>query len=171
MAFSLKTVVPWGRSFAEYAAMFALSPKDLKRQILACGDGRASFNAVLRRQGGSIVSTDPLYRFTAGQIRRRVEETWSEVLEQTERNREEFVWTAIPSVKELAGIQMEAMEEFLGDFPKGKKEGRYLAARLPERPPFLRGTLTGSCGPWMQKDFLWKFRRWATNSSGEETRC
>lgn len=132
MAFSLKTVVPWGRSFAEYVSMFALSSEDLKKPILGCGDGPASFNAVLSRQGGQIVSADPLYRFSAGQISRRIEETWSEVLEQTEKNREEFVWTAIPSVEELGRIRMEAMQEFLRDFPEGKREGRYLPAGLPD---------------------------------------
>jgi hypothetical protein len=132
MAFSLKTVVPWGRSFAEYVSMFALSSEDLKKPILGCGDGPASFNAVLSRQGGQIVSADPLYRFSAGQISRRIEETWSVVLEQTEKNREEFVWTAIPSVEELGRIRMEAMQEFLRDFPEGKSEGRYLPAGLPD---------------------------------------
>jgi hypothetical protein len=132
MAFSLKTVVPWGRSFAEYVSMFTLSSEDLKKPILGCGDGPASFNAVLSRQGGQIVSADPLYRFSAGQISRRIEETWSVVLEQTEKNREEFVWTAIPSVEELGRIRMEAMQEFLRDFPEGKSEGRYLPAGLPD---------------------------------------
>ncbi|MEJ2698926.1 MAG: hypothetical protein P8Z70_04605, partial [Desulfuromonadales bacterium] len=105
---------------------------DLKKPILGCGDGPASFNAVLSRQGGQIVSADPLYRFSAGQISRRIEETWSVVLEQTEKNREEFVWTAIPSVEELGRIRMEAMQEFLRDFPEGKSEGRYLPAGLPD---------------------------------------
>ncbi|MEJ2690734.1 MAG: SAM-dependent methyltransferase, partial [Deltaproteobacteria bacterium] len=52
MSFTLEKVVPWGRSFAEYAAMFALSKADLQGRILGCGDGPASFNASLSRQGG-----------------------------------------------------------------------------------------------------------------------
>lgn len=40
MAFTLDKVVPWGRSYDEYVAMFALSSDDLRRRILGCGDGR-----------------------------------------------------------------------------------------------------------------------------------
>ncbi|MCI5142695.1 MAG: SAM-dependent methyltransferase, partial [Candidatus Electrothrix sp. ATG1] len=43
MTFQLKEIVPWGRSFQEYVAMFALSEDDLGKRILGCGDGPASF--------------------------------------------------------------------------------------------------------------------------------
>lgn len=65
MAFELSRVVPWGRSYAEYVAMFALSDEDLKRRILGCGDGPAALNAGLTGRGGSVVSVDPLYAFSA----------------------------------------------------------------------------------------------------------
>lgn len=134
MAFRLKSVVPWGRSFGEYEAMFALSQQDLDKRVLGCGDGPASFNAVLSRRGGRVVSVDPLYRFSAEGIGGRIEETWPEVMEQTRKNRGEFVWEAIASVEELGRIRMEAMREFLGDFPQGTREGRYRPAGLPELP-------------------------------------
>ena len=47
----LEQVVPWGRSLAEYRAMFALSEADLQRRILGCGDGPASFNAEMTAAG------------------------------------------------------------------------------------------------------------------------
>lgn len=34
MSFTLEKVVPWGRSFDEYAAMFSLSNADLDKRIL-----------------------------------------------------------------------------------------------------------------------------------------
>jgi hypothetical protein len=34
MSFQLKEIVPWGRSFGDYAAMFSLSDGDLKKRIL-----------------------------------------------------------------------------------------------------------------------------------------
>ena len=37
--FTLEQVVPWGRSFEEYRAMFALSDADLEGRVLGCGDG------------------------------------------------------------------------------------------------------------------------------------
>jgi hypothetical protein len=51
MAVQLKEIMPWGRSFEEYVAMFALSEEDLSKRILGCGDGPASFNAELTRRG------------------------------------------------------------------------------------------------------------------------
>ena len=134
MGFRLKEVVPWGRSFDEYVAMFALSEEDLEGRILGCGDGPASFNAGVFERGGRAASVDPIYELTAEQIRGRIGAACEEVLEQTRRNREEFVWERIRSVEELGRIRLAAMEAFLSDFERGKREGRYLAASLPKLP-------------------------------------
>ncbi len=132
--FTLDQVVPWGRSFDEYRAMFALSEADLRLRILGCADGPASFNAEATRRGSRVVSCDPVYRWEADQIRHRIEATSTEVLEQTRRNREEFVWNTIPSVEELGRIRMAAMAVFLSDYGLGKAEGRYIEAELPALP-------------------------------------
>ena len=58
--FTLDKVVPWGRSFDEYQQLFALTPADLERRILGCGDGPAAFNAEATRRGARVVSCDPL---------------------------------------------------------------------------------------------------------------
>ena len=42
MSFTLEKVVPWGRSFDEYTAMFSLTETELEKHILGCGDGPAS---------------------------------------------------------------------------------------------------------------------------------
>ena len=101
MSFMLKNVVPWGRSFDEYVAMFALTDNDLRMRICGCGDGPASFNALLTQQGGQIISVDPLYRFSAEKIRRHIKQTYATVMEQTRNNQHEFTWTSIKSVDEL----------------------------------------------------------------------
>ena len=134
MAFTLDKVVPWGRSYDEYAAMFALSESDLGGRILGCGDGPAAFNSVLTKRGGRVVSADPAYQFSADEIRGRIAATYPEVMEQTRRNRHEFVWRNIASIAELGRVRMAAMEEFLADYPAGRREGRYVAAALPELP-------------------------------------
>ena len=134
MAFSLDQVVPWGRSYDEYAAMFALSASDLGGCILGCGDGPAAFNSVLTQRGGRAVSADPVYQFSADEIRGRIAATYPEVMEQTRRNRQEFVWRNIASVEELGRVRMAAMGEFLADYPAGRRERRYVAASLPELP-------------------------------------
>jgi len=132
--FTLSSVVPWGRSLHEYSRMFALSDADLASRLLGCGDGPASFNAELTRQGGRVVSCDPLYQFDAAQIRERIDQTYLTVMEQTRQNAHEFVWDTIRSLDELGTLRMRAMNAFLDDYPAGKAEGRYLEAALPQLP-------------------------------------
>jgi len=139
MAFSLKEVVPWGRSFDEYVKMFALSGDDLGKRILGCSDGPASFNCTLTSRGGSVVSIDPIYQFTAEEIANRISETSEVVMEQLRQNFQDFVWTHIGSVEELGRIRRTAMHDFLTDYSTGKQEGRYIGAELP-RLPFSDGT-------------------------------
>ncbi|EAY57136.1 MAG: conserved hypothetical protein [Leptospirillum rubarum] len=131
MSFSLDEVVPWGRSFEEYVSMFALSREDLAQNILGCADGPASFNTHLTKRGGRIVSVDPLYQLSRDEIERRIRETYGTVLEQTRKNAHEFVWKSIGSVEEMGRVRMEAMDEFLSDYPEGLQSGRYMAETLP----------------------------------------
>lgn len=132
--FTLEQVVPWGRSFDEYYRMFALRDDDLALRVVGCGDGPASFNAEATRRGAHVVSCDPIYRFDAGQIRERIQTTCEEIIEQTRQNVNEFVWTSIGSIDELARVRIQAMDEFLSDFPAGKADGRYVDAELPTLP-------------------------------------
>lgn len=65
---------------AEYSAMFKLSNVDLKRRILGCGDGPASFNAEMSSLGRTVVSTDPLYSLAEAEIRLRSNQTFNVVM-------------------------------------------------------------------------------------------
>lgn len=134
MGFELRDVMPWGRSFDEYLSMFGLTPADLHRSILGCGDGPASFNAALSRQGGSIVSCDPMYRFSATELQRRIDEAAPLIAAETTKNADEFVWDHFDSVDALIAARMHAMSEFLLDYPDGLRGGRYVDASLPELP-------------------------------------
>lgn len=134
MVFTLSDVVPWGRTFDEYRAMFALSDDDLAKRILGCGDGPAAFNAVATEKGCQVASVDPLYRFSAEEIEARIQQTALTVAEQTRRNAGEFVWTHFQSVDELVAARMTAMARFLADYSQGASDGRYVAASLPELP-------------------------------------
>jgi hypothetical protein len=134
MPFSLDEVVPWGRTFDEYVAMFALDGDDLGKRIVGCADGPAAFNAAMSRLGESVVSVDPLYRFTAEEIESRIDDTFDLVLEQTRRNAVEFAWTHIRSPKELGQLRLGAMSEFLADYPQGIIEERYRFGELPDLP-------------------------------------
>ena len=134
MPFSIDRVIPWGRTLAEYRAMFDLSEGDLGGRILGCGDGPASFNAEMSALGRAVVSIDPLYSYSAAAIQRRVQETFDVVMKQARDNQQDFVWTHVPSIQELGRRRMLAMRRFLSDFPTGKIEGRYRDASLPCLP-------------------------------------
>jgi hypothetical protein len=132
--FSLEQVVPWGRSFDEYSAMFSLTDVDLTAPILGCGDGPASFNAEATCRGSKVISCDPIYKFTKAEIEARIGATYEQVIDQTRQNQDEFVWESITSVEELGRVRMAAMQVFLADYPAGLVDGRYLGAELPSLP-------------------------------------
>jgi len=134
MAISYESIVPWGRSFDEYRRMFALSEDDLAMRILGCGDGPAGFNAEMRNRGGNVVSCDPLYQFSAEQVRERIDATYRTVIEETRREQHRFVWDSIRSVDELGEIRMSAMRTFLADYEHGKRLGRYVCGAAPDLP-------------------------------------
>ncbi|MDE2665120.1 MAG: SAM-dependent methyltransferase [Acidobacteriota bacterium] len=134
MPFSIDSVIPWGRTLAEYRAMFDLSEGDLGGRILGCGDGPASFNAEMSALDRAVVSVDPLYAYSAAVIERRGQETFDVVMKQARDNQQDFVWTHVPSIQELGRRRMLAMRRFLSDFPTGKIEGRYWDASLPHLP-------------------------------------
>ncbi|NOT85462.1 MAG: SAM-dependent methyltransferase [Methylococcaceae bacterium] len=131
MGFKLTEIVPWGRSYTEYVDMFALTKTDVTKKILGCGDGPASFNALLTKTGGKVISVDPLYEFSQDAIAVRIKETFAVVIEQVRLNQQEFVWNKITSVEALGNIRLSAMEAFLADYPEGVKAGRYQQMRLP----------------------------------------
>ncbi|RPH63008.1 MAG: SAM-dependent methyltransferase, partial [Acidobacteria bacterium] len=132
--FALDQIVPWGRSFDEYRRMFVLRDAELELSILGCADGPAGFNAEATRRGTRVTSCDPLYRFTRAQISERIAATAHQVLDQTRKNLQEFVWTDIRSVEELGTVRMRAMDAFLEDFDAGLRDGRYVDAELPTLP-------------------------------------
>ncbi len=134
MSFVLRSIVPWGRSFEEYVAMFNLDDADLRSAILGCGDGPAGFNARMHRLGRRVVSCDPLYRFTHDEIRNAIELARPEVMQQVRENMGNFVWKTIRSPDELEQVRMGAMQEFLADFKAGRTDGRYVDASLPSLP-------------------------------------
>jgi uncharacterized protein (DUF952 family) len=134
VGFQLAEVVPWGRSFDEYVAMFSLTAEDLRAAILGCGDGPASFNAELTRRGGTVTSIDPLYALSADQIRARIAEITPVVLEQTRQSAGSFAWKHIRSVEHLQEVRLGAMDDFLRDFAAPGSQPRYETGGLPVLP-------------------------------------
>ncbi|HEY9625898.1 MAG TPA: SAM-dependent methyltransferase [Coleofasciculaceae cyanobacterium] len=127
----LNEVVPWGRTFAEYKLMFDLSEIDLKARILGCGDGPASFNAEMTELGHSVISVDPLYQFSAAQIKQQVQATYGLVISQIKQNADRYVWQTFPDADALGQARLSTMERFLQDYEAGRAEGRYQFQALP----------------------------------------
>ncbi|MDP9454496.1 MAG: SAM-dependent methyltransferase [Actinomycetota bacterium] len=130
----LEDVVPWGRSKNEYTRMFGLTPRDLRASILDCAGGPSSFNAEMIREGYKVVSCDPLYRFSAGQISERVEEVFEPIMDGIRANETGFSWREMGSPERLGEVRRSAMDLFLQDFPPGLSEGRYVEGGLPTLP-------------------------------------
>lgn len=130
----LANVVPWGRSFEEYQAMFGLSEGDLNKRILGCGDGPASFNAEATDRGSQITSCDPVYQFEAEEIRRRIGEVYPEIMAKMQQGADNYIWDSLGSVGQLCEVRMKAMSRFLSDFDAGCRQGRYVSASLPSLP-------------------------------------
>jgi len=127
----LNEVVPWGRSLEEYKLMFALSDAELSMKIIGCGDGPASFNAEMTELGYSVLSIDPLYQFSAEQIKQRVLETYELVIRQVKQNSNRYIWKNFCDADELGYARLAAMEKFLLDYEVGKLSGHYLPQSLP----------------------------------------
>jgi SAM-dependent methyltransferase len=134
MGFQLEKVIPWGRSMEEYVKMFNLTPDELQLNILDCAGGPASFNAEMKHQGYEVISCDPIYQFSAGEIAQRVQDTYQSVIDGVKATRESFVWQDIQSPEHLGQIRMAAMQKFLDDLRLGIQQGRYITAELPTLP-------------------------------------
>jgi hypothetical protein len=134
MSLKLEEVVPWGRSLWEYTHMFDLDEAALASRICGVGDGPASFNAELTARGGRVVSCDPIYTFTAEQIRSRVEATHDRMVANAREHQDLFNWWHLASPEEMGRARLAAMARFLEDFPAGVQQGRYVTASLPGLP-------------------------------------
>jgi hypothetical protein len=130
----LQTVVPWGRNLVEYQQMFALSSDDMGRRILGCGDGPASFNAEMRELGHQVVSIDPIYEFSAAQIRQQVEATYDDIIAQVKAQPDAYIWKTFQNPDDLGRSRLASMEQFLVDYDRGLAEQRYIAASTPDLP-------------------------------------
>lgn len=135
MPFILEKAVPWGRTLREYRRMFALTDTDLTKRIAGFGDGPASFNAEAHQAGVSVVSFDPIYRYSKEQIAARMQETTALVLQQTRQNMDHYIWDEIKDLEQLKRLRLSAMHTFLADYERGREEGRYRCHALPAALP------------------------------------
>lgn len=128
----LDTVVPWGRSLSEYEAMFNLTELDLNSSIMGSSDGPSSFNAEWTAKGGTVISVDPIYQFSANTIAEKIEQVCPIVMNQVIQHHSDFVWTTIRTPAQLKAIRLKAMARFIDDYRQRKQA--YISAALPDLP-------------------------------------
>jgi len=114
--------------------MFDLGDAELASNILGVGDGPASFNVEMHERGRRVISVDPIYVFSGDQIRARVEATHDQLVTACREHHDRFVWNHIRTPEEMGRVRLAAMERFLADYDAGRRDGRYLPAKLPELP-------------------------------------
>ncbi|MDZ8082413.1 MAG: SAM-dependent methyltransferase [Nostoc sp. DcaGUA01] len=131
MAMVLDKVVPFGRSMDEYIKMFNLTNADLNKRIIGVGDGPASFNAEMTRQGKCVVSIDPLYQFSGDQILQRFNEVVDNIINQVKATPNDWVWSYHKSPDDLRHNRVRAIQEFISDYDNGKNTNRYIFGELP----------------------------------------
>ncbi len=131
MAMKLDTVVPFGRSLAEYRLMFDLSDLDLNKKIIGIADGPASFNAEMKGKGNPVISIDPIYQYSAKQIESQFYNIVDDIISQVKQSPNDWVWSYHQSPEHLRENRVKVLEQFIADYETGKIEGRYLTSELP----------------------------------------
>jgi hypothetical protein len=118
----------------EYEVMFSLGESDLRKKILGCGDGPASFNAEMTQRGLSVVSCDPIYVFSPAQILDQFKASIEPVMSQVRAHPQNYVWSYHRSPDDLLRNREAAIRTFISDYPAGLAEGRYVVDELPILP-------------------------------------
>jgi hypothetical protein len=84
--------------------------------------------------GRRAVSCDPIYLFSAAQIRSRVEATHDQLVAFARQHHDTFTWRHLRSPEHMGEVRLAVMEQFLRDYQTGTHDGRYVAAGLPALP-------------------------------------
>jgi ubiquinone/menaquinone biosynthesis C-methylase UbiE len=141
--------VPWGRSLAEYRAMFALDGPAGGASVLDVAAGPASFAAEWAAGGGRAVACDPLYALGKAQIQERLVGARDAVGEVLAANPKRFVWRTFPGPEALIRVRLVTAERFLADLERGRGESRYVAGALPHLPFADRAFDLGLCSHFL----------------------
>ena len=131
---TISTTVPWGRTLAEYRAMFSILPGEERLRIVDVGAGPASFCAEWRAGGGKAVACDPVYGLDPVEIERQLSDAAGVLRDFMEDNAHRFVWTTFASPDEVVEARMAAARRFLADFAAPDGARHYLAAGVPALP-------------------------------------
>lgn len=129
----LSKVVLLGRTFEEYLRYFGLNEAELRgKKILDIASGVSSFCAEANAKGISVTALDPIYEFSAEEIRERCEPDLEFVTSEIGKVKA-YKWDFYKTPEGMRKYRERAYKTFLPDFANGKGE-RYIFGRLPRTP-------------------------------------
>ena len=128
-------VMFFGRTLSEYVKMYELDLSLWKNgKILDCPAGPSSFVAEANKLGLNVVGCDPLFTDDL----KSIAECGKLDLEKTTiaySNTLEFLSNKFyHSVESIRNYSTSALEQFLADYTIGKRQERYIKAKLPYLP-------------------------------------
>jgi hypothetical protein len=78
-----------------------------------------------------MVSVDPIYVFSAEEIKGRIDDTYGRVVNQLWPILDSYVWEEFADPDALGRHRMAVMARFLADYEAGRQAGRYVVGALP----------------------------------------
>lgn len=132
MGIAFSDLTCWGYSLTEYQHMFDLTEADLRKKIVDCAAGAASFRAELSQQGGDVIAFDPLYEKSWAEIQAISSEALESMRQGLKDNEQHFVWQHFSSPDALIDAHLAAREIFLKDFQSEQAASVYRPEALPK---------------------------------------
>ncbi|MBX9719969.1 MAG: class I SAM-dependent methyltransferase [Candidatus Obscuribacterales bacterium] len=133
--FLLDNVAFYGRTFDEYIEMFNFQANDwVGKKVLDCASGPSSFTAEANRNGIHAVACDPRYSELSESLIPLAENDMRKCLAKVGQQVHLFDALADNNKSHYLAEKAHAVFTFSNDYTEGKKEGRYIAASLPELP-------------------------------------
>jgi SAM-dependent methyltransferase len=130
------------RSFAEYERMFALENlHESTGPILDVAAGASSFIAEAAARGIAAFAADPLYDAPPDQIQKHGAEEIEISTAKLVKLQERLDFSYYGNMDQHRAMRERSLARFIEDFEQGKREGRYVAAKLPDLP-FADDTFT-----------------------------
>ncbi|MFA5354190.1 MAG: hypothetical protein WC291_08165 [Thermodesulfovibrionales bacterium] len=134
-ALEIDRIAFFGRTFSEYTAMFGLDEELLRKgPMLDCPGGASSFAAEAHLKGLDVTASDILYFLSADELLAKGRRDIAHVFEKFDAASHLYTWTHYKDKAEVMAQRTKALEGFIRDFERGKKEGRYVRAELPRLP-------------------------------------
>ncbi len=127
----LDDVVLIGRTFAEYARLFALDDRHSEDCILDVAAGVSSFCAEANARGLDVTASDRIYGLDADAIEAKCRRDLANVVAQLPSIAHLYVWQTFPDIAALTAERERAYTAFLADYRQHGPQ-RYRPTTYPQ---------------------------------------